>query len=95
MTKNVDVRIGNTTDGAGWIRSLSWGIAFLTMGLGMAIIAFYSAINSHSNVSSRFVILPLILFSIGLAGIISGLLRRKTEKAMTKEKLPLDANKGS
>jgi uncharacterized membrane protein len=78
-----------------WIRSLTVGIAFLLMGVGMVIISLIS-FNYYSadNASFGLFIASVVLFAIGTAGIIRGILQRKYDKALSSDKSALNANNG-
>jgi hypothetical protein len=85
-----------TQKGADWIRSLTLGIAFLLMGIGMAIIPLISPGYSSSDKDARLglFIASVIFLAMGAAGVLSGILKRKAEKALSSDKSALDANHG-
>ena len=82
--------------GPDWIKSLTVGIAFLLMGIGMAIVSLISFNYSIPDEDTSFglLITAVVLLAIGAAGVLSGILKRKAEKAISSEKLALDANNG-
>jgi hypothetical protein len=77
--------------GADWIISLTIGVAFLLMGIGMAIV---SLIYFCGGASFGLLMPSVVFFAIGTAGIIRGILLRKAEKALSAEESALDANQG-
>jgi len=77
--------------GADWIISLTVGVAFLLMGIGMAIV---SLIYFCGGASFGLLMPSVVFFAIGTAGIIRGILLRKAEKALSAEESALDANHG-
>ncbi len=90
-----------TTKGAGWkwndwIRSLTTGIAFLLIGLGMAIISLVSVLSAYPDKDAGFglSIISVVLIAIGIAGVIRGILQRKADKALSADKSAFDANHG-
>jgi hypothetical protein len=77
--------------GAGWILSLTIGIAFLLMGIGMAIVSLIY----FSGMPTFGLLMPsVVFFAIGTAGIIRGILLQKAEKALSADESALDANHG-
>lgn len=84
--------------GANWIRSLTAGIAFLLMGIGIAIISLLSIFvgGFFPDESAGFgLLIPVVIFiAIGIAGIIRGILQRKADKDLSSENSALNANKG-
>jgi hypothetical protein len=81
--------------GAGWIISLTIGVAFLIMGIGMVIVSLIS-FNYYSADDASFglFIASAVFLAIGTAGIIRGILQRKYDKALSAGKSALDANHG-
>ncbi|MCX5633443.1 MAG: hypothetical protein NTW93_07215 [Phycisphaerae bacterium] len=77
--------------GADWIISLTAGVAFLLMGIGMAIV---SLIYFCGGASFGLLMPSIVFFAIGTAGIIRGILLRKAEKALSADESALDANQG-
>jgi ABC-type cobalamin transport system permease subunit len=77
--------------GADWIISLTVGIAFLLMGIGMAIV---SLIYFCGQASFGLLMPSIVFFAIGTAGIIRGILQRKADKASSSDNSALDANHG-
>jgi hypothetical protein len=77
--------------GADWIKSLSKGIMYSLMGIGLAIIvlSFKSEIGKDASAG---LFLAVVLFSVGVAGLVSGILKRKAEKALSSEKSTLNSN---
>jgi len=82
--------------GPDWIGSLTVGVAFLLMGIGMAIVASISIVSDwpDKDVGFGLFIASVVLLSIGIAGIIRSILLQKAEKALSADKSALDANKG-
>jgi hypothetical protein len=81
--------------GVNWIKSLTVGIAFLLMGMGMVIVSLIS-FNYYSADDASFglFIASAVFLAIGTAGIIRGILQRKYDKALSSDKSALDANQG-
>jgi hypothetical protein len=79
-----------------WIRSLTVGIAFLLTGIGMAIVSLISFNYSPTDEDTSFglLIVAVVLLAIGAAGVLSGILKRKTDKALSADNSALDANHG-
>ena len=79
-----------------WIKSLTTGIALLLIGSGWIIMRFigrgfcFADAEANSGVSFA----ALVLIAIGIAGIIRGILQRKTEKALSSDNSALNANHG-
>lgn len=73
--------------GADWIRSLTAGIAFLLMGLGIITIMLLTSKPIFSFGDTRIgLFLAVIFLAVGAAGIIRGTLQRKYDKALSAEK---------
>jgi hypothetical protein len=83
--------------GADWIKSISMGIAFSLMGIGIMIVASISAAKKYPDKDAGFglFVVSVVLLAIGAAGVLSGILKRRSEKELAKENLTLDANHGS
>jgi hypothetical protein len=78
-----------------WIKSLTTGIALLIIGLGIIIIMLFTSERIFSFGDTRVgLLLAIIFLAVGIAGILRGILLRKAEKALSSEKLALDANHG-
>jgi hypothetical protein len=78
-----------------WIRSLTVGIAFLLMGIGMVIISLISFCYSIPDEDASFglIIAAVVFLAIGAAGVCRGILRQKYDKALS-DKSALNANNG-
>jgi len=81
-------------EGPNWIKSLTTGVAFLLIGIGMAIVSLIS-FNYYSADDASFglLIASVVFIAIGAAGVLRGILQRKAEKALS-DKSALDANHG-
>jgi hypothetical protein len=81
-------------EGPNWIKSLTTGVAFLLIGIGMAIVTLIS-FNYYSADDASFglLIASVVFLAIGTAGIIRGILQQKVDKALS-DKSALDANHG-
>lgn len=79
-----------------WIKSLGTGITFLIMSLGFISVAVYSMITKipDEEVSFGLFIASTVFFGIGVAGIVSGILKAKAEKKLSLENSALNANQG-
>ena len=82
--------------GADWIRSLTIGIAFLFIGIGMVIIASISVLSAYPDKDAGFglFIASVVSLAFGTAITIRGLLLRKYDKALSSDKSALNANNG-
>jgi hypothetical protein len=87
--------------GADWIRSLTDGIAFVLMGSGFITIillvtrcCLYDDGGFLNSDAGAGLLIAFVFFAFGIAGIIRGILQKKTEKALFADKSTLNANKG-
>jgi H+/gluconate symporter-like permease len=81
--------------GSDWIRSLTIGIAFLLMGLGIITIMLLTSKPIFSFGDARIgSFLAVIFLAVGIARIIRGILQRKADKNLSSGKSALDADKG-
>ncbi|MBU1261062.1 MAG: hypothetical protein KJ757_05660 [Planctomycetes bacterium] len=83
--------------GADWIKSLTAGIAFLFIGLELVfVVLFFNKFSDEDTGVSvcKLLAVALAITAIGIAGIIRGILQRKTEKALSADESALDANHG-
>jgi hypothetical protein len=64
-----------------WVRSLSAGIGFLFVGLALAgYFVWTNAAPGVTPVESTFLILPIVIFGLGLIFLFRGILQRNYEK---------------
>jgi hypothetical protein len=83
--------------GADWIKSLTVGIAFLLIGIGLAIVVLsviFAGGNTLNEDTGFRLFIAAIFLAIGIAGIIRGILRRKYDKAISSDKSALNTNNG-
>jgi len=80
--------------GSDWIRSLTIGIAFLLIGLGIITIMLLTSKPIFSFGDARIgLFLAVIFLAVGIARVLRGILQRKADKALSSENSALNANK--
>jgi hypothetical protein len=77
-----------------WIKSFSTGIAFLLMGIGFVSIATYSTLTKKPDEDAGFglFIASIVFLAFGAAGVVSGILKKKNQKALSSENSTFNSN---
>jgi ABC-type polysaccharide/polyol phosphate export permease len=69
-----------------WVRSLSTGIGFIFTGLALAgFFVWTNVAPGVTSVDSPFLILPIVIFGLGLIFLFRGILQKNYEKQKQKE----------
>jgi hypothetical protein len=70
-----------------WVRSLSAGIGFLFVGLALTGFFIWAQLSPQAeSVAPPFLIIPIIVFGLGLIFLFRGILQKNYEKQQKKEK---------